>query len=121
MDHSATILNDHLGELTINDRGYGIVDAFAAVQLAQNLSSIDKSYLYDAFSVVTPHELLEPYVSFYIQPAYWGQGIGITAVKYNFWSSGSLQTISLLFQLSVWHVWKDSTYLVSAIHSKKAL
>jgi serine protease AprX len=47
-------LNNHISGLTLNDRGYGIIDAYQAVYVAQHIILINPNLTFDEYSVVTP-------------------------------------------------------------------
>ena len=47
-------LNNDLNQRSVNERGYGAIDAYDAVLLAHNVDNIDRSMMYDSYDVATP-------------------------------------------------------------------
>lgn len=115
-------LNTHLSGLTVNERGHGIIDAYAAVQLALQLPQypdmIDGAQMYDPWSVKTPsRELYATWktwdnLTFNVNSPSTAFGIGISNVQYHFrdnWGATAFD-FSLLNTLSATHVWLFDTY-----------
>jgi subtilisin family serine protease len=109
-------LNDDLNQLTVNDRGHGIIDAYAAVQLARDVSSIDISQMYDSWDVTTPGRDLGwwcyDYLTFTMAAPSSTFGISTSDVQYHYrhplgWGNTDYR---LMYRLSAQHVWVDGTY-----------
>jgi serine protease AprX len=112
-------LNDNLSQLTVNDRGHGIINALAAVQLAQNTSGINRYYMYDSWEVTMPSRFLDPlhlsgdYLNFTVKPPSSVHGIDVFDVHYYYWNSwpgGSEDDYRLLYQINAPHVWISGQY-----------
>jgi len=111
-------LNTNLLEYTVNDRGYGIVDAYAAVQLARTPLWINAALMYDSWNVKTPSRELFPTwktwdnLTFTVDTASARFGIGLSNVRYHFRDNWGFTGVdySLLNSLSATHVWIDNTY-----------
>jgi serine protease AprX len=111
-------LNTNLSGLTVNDRGYGIVDAYAAVQLARTPLWINATFMYDSWTVETLHKELTPtweswnYLTFTVDAASARFGIGLSNIQYHFRDNWGYTQVdySLLNSLSATHVWIDNTY-----------
>jgi len=111
-------LNTNLSGLTVNDRGYGIIDAYDAVQLAQNIANIDRNYMHDSWDVRTPDRHFDiigksgDYLTFTVDAPSSTHGIGVSDVWYHFWDwwGATLLDYKLLFKYSGPHVWIDNTY-----------
>jgi len=110
-------LNSNLNSLTANDRGYGIIDAFAAVQLAPHVDAIAERGIWDAWFVETPGRMLTPlweswdYLGFAVSYSSL-YGIVVENVHYHFEDNFG-QTSSeygLLWHIGAWHVWINNTY-----------
>jgi serine protease AprX len=107
-------LNDNLKQLTVNDRGQGIIDAYAAVQLAQHVSAINISQMYDSWVVSTPNRDLGwgyyDYMTFNVGlPSTFG--VSVQAVDYHYrWLGTSLEDYQHCQNISVRDVWIDSVY-----------
>lgn len=107
-------LNNNLNGLGVNDRGHGIVDAYEAVQLAQNVADIDMSQMYDWWDVTTPSQvdpggLSGRYLTFWVaMPAATSAPISIGGVEYHFWKvGGSGRDYLLLWSIYCRYVWID--------------
>lgn len=111
-------LNNDLNGRTVNDRGYGIIDAFVAAQLAQGVSGISRSYMYDSWNVQTPNRNFDPIgksgdsLTFTVDAPSSTHGIGVSNVWYHFWDwwGATLLDYKLLYEYSGPHVWIDNAY-----------
>lgn len=105
-------LNSHLDPLSVNQRGHGIVDALAAVQLAQNTNNIDRSQMYDSWSASTPGRNLGlwhyDYLTFKISPPS-SQGISVEDIAYHEVFVIPVNDYRLLRQIYARFVWIDGT------------
>ena len=107
-------LNSHLDPLSVNQRGHGIVDALAAVQLALNTNSIDKLQMYDSWAASTPtHDLpyyCYDYLTFTVSPPS-SKGISMENIDYHLkWFGVPITEYRLLKQEYVRDIWIDGTY-----------
>jgi serine protease AprX len=109
-------LNTNLNGWTVNDRGHGIIDAYDAVQLAQNVNNINIGQMYDSWSGSTPSRDLGwwcyDYLTFHVQRPSTTFGISLTSIDYHYrhplgWGNTDYR---LIWQLSARHVWIDGTY-----------
>jgi len=110
-------LNDNLAELDRNDRGYGIIDAYEAVQLAQNVADIDIQCMYDGFWVETPlrwypfPEIMHrDCLTFSVSEPFDEWGMNVAGVEYHLWWLTGARHYELLYSLNARHVWIDDTY-----------
>jgi len=96
--------------------GHGIIDAYAAVQKAQDVSSIDISQMYDSWDVSTPSRDLGwwcyDYLTFTMDAPSSTYGISTSDVQYHYrhplgWGNTDYR---LMYRLSAQHVWVDGTY-----------
>lgn len=109
-------LNNNLNGLTVNDRGYGIIDALAAVQLAPNPSNIQIGQMYDSFSVSTPGRDLGwwccDYLTYTMDAPSASFGSSVINVQYHYrhpLGYGNTD-YEMIWRLGVQHVWIDGTY-----------
>jgi len=107
-------LNNNLQGLDINDRGYGVIDAYAAVQLAQNVGSINKDQMYDSWAACTPsldHGLgNNDYLSFTVDTPS-TVGINMIDVAYHLrWFFVHIEDYTMVKRMHAVHVWIDGTY-----------
>jgi len=110
--------NTHLSGLDVNDRGHGIIDALAAVQLAQNVANIDRNQMYDSWTVKTPDRYFDPigksgdYLTFTVDAPSSTFGIGVSDMWYHNWDNwgSTRKDYKLLSQISAQHVWIDGIY-----------
>ena len=112
-------LNTNLSGYTVNDRGYGIINASAAVELAQNVSNINRSLMHDSWDVRTydrywaglPGQAGD-YLWFTIDSPSSTFGISISNIHYYWWKFWGIQNgdHTLLNQISARHVWIDDAY-----------
>ena len=111
-------LNSDLSGYTANDRGYGIIDAYAAVQLATNASNIMNDYMYDSWEVTTPSRHFDPigksgdYLNFAVEPPSSVHGIDVSSVDYHFWDWWGATKVDyrLLWRINAPHVWISNQY-----------
>jgi len=110
-------LNDNLNELDRNDRGRGIIDAYAAVQLAQNVADINIHHMYDGFGVETPlrwypwPEIMHrDRLTFSVSEPFYEWGTNVAGVWYDLWWLLGEVHYELLYSLNARHVWIDDTY-----------
>jgi serine protease AprX len=97
-------LNNNLTGYGVNDRGHGIIDAYAAVQLAQNVNNINRSQMYDSWNAST-RAYGYTYMNFTIDAPNPTFGISLSDIHYY-----SASEYSLIKRLSAQHVWIDGTY-----------
>jgi len=108
-------LNDNLNELSVNDRGHGIIDAYAAVQLAQDVNNIDRDQMYDAWDASTPGRDLGwwcyDYLTFSVA-APSSFGISVREIDYHYRHPLGIGNTDyrLLWRLCAQHVWIDGIY-----------
>lgn len=109
-------VNDNLEQLTVNDRGHGIIDAYEAVQLAQSVSNIDINHMYDSWDVSTPGRDLGlgcyDYLTFTVAPPSCGLGINMMDVQYHYRHPIPIcnKDYELIHDISAQHVWIDGIY-----------
>ena len=96
--------------------GHGIIDAFAAVQLAQNVGNIQISQMYDSWDVTTPGRDLGwwcyDYLTFTMDAPSSTYGVSTSDVQYHYrhplgWGNTDYK---LMYRLSAQHVWINGTY-----------
>jgi hypothetical protein len=107
-------LNNDLQGLGVDNRGYGIIDAYAAVQRAQNVGNINKTYMYDSWQVSTPsldHGLgSNDYLSSTVEAPSM-LGINLIDVAYHLrWESISISDYMSVKRMHTIHVWINGTY-----------
>lgn len=109
-------LNDNLSGLDVNDRGHGIIDAYAAVQLASNVDDVNKYLMYDSFDVSTPNRDLGwwcyDYLTFTVSGPSSTYGINLRYIDYHYRHPLGVGNTDyrLLFCIGARHVWIDDTY-----------
>jgi serine protease AprX len=81
-------LNSHLSGLTVNERGYGIIDAQQAVYVGQHPILINPNLTFDEYSVTTPPLFQTIYYSksFKFDVKRSSNGIDLTKLKIDSWS-----------------------------------
>ncbi|HEY4674658.1 MAG TPA: S8 family peptidase, partial [Candidatus Bathyarchaeia archaeon] len=108
-------LNVDLNQRNVNDRGHGIIDAYAAVQRAQDVSSIDISQMYDSWDVSTPGRDLGywcyDYLTFTVSPPS-TQSISMERVDYHYRHPLIIPNMDyrLLQKIYARDVWIDGVY-----------
>lgn len=108
-------LNDNLNDLGLNDRGRGIIDAYEAVQLAENVENIAFGTIFDGWFVRTPNRewnwgLNGDYLTFYVSTPFALWGVNVAAVNYHCWWWNGQLDYKILSELNARHVWIDDTY-----------
>jgi serine protease AprX len=83
-------LNSHLSQLTVADRGYGIIDAYEAVQLAQNIDNLQKDKMFETWTNGTSARQVNGWtwdaVNFTIEASQ-NYGFGLGSTTYYWWNS----------------------------------
>ncbi len=109
-------LTSNLAEYDVNDRGHGIIDAYAAVQLTQNVNNIDRNQMYDSWEATTPNHdlgwLCYDYLSFTVDAPDPTFGISVKNIQYHYRHPLGIGNIDykLIQRLSAQHLWIDGTY-----------
>jgi serine protease AprX len=120
-------LNDNLTQLTVNDRGHGIIDAYAAVQLAQNIDDIAMYLMYDSFDVSTPNRDLGWWcydnLTFTVDGPSMTYGINLRAIDYHYRHPLGIGNTDyrLLHRIGARHIWIDDTYYNLGSNMRKYL
>lgn len=88
--------------------GHGIIDAYEAVQLAQNISDIDRNHMYDSWNVSTypEHGWGYEYVTFTVNAPNTTFGISLSDIHYHYKEND----YKLIRCLSAQHVWINDVY-----------
>lgn len=124
---TANLTNAKLSGQTVNDRGYGIIDAYSAVQLAQNVNGIQRHLMYDSWNVQTDVRDLgggyHDYATFTIDAPSSTFGISVTNVRYYYGTPTGIGNIDyeLINRVSAQHVWIDNVYYHLGIDMNKYL
>ena len=99
--------------------GHGIIDAYEAVQLAQNVNGINSNLMYDSYHVETPWRHFGTlgwcvdYLKFIVDAPSSTFGVRISNVHYYFHDTFGAHFVfehKLLHQISAPHVWIDGAY-----------
>lgn len=95
--------------------GHGIINAYEAVQLAQNVNNINAGLMYDSFHVDTPTRSLgwptHDYLEFNVDAPSSTYGIAVSDVTYFYYRPiPSGWDYKLINKLSAQHVWIDDAY-----------
>jgi len=94
--------------------GHGIIDAYAAVQLAPNVDGIFLSEMYDPFSVKTLEHRIDDwsadYLTFDVDPPVLWRGFSISSVNCHYGRFGIWTSHTLLSNLRAPFVWIDGAF-----------
>ncbi len=106
-------LNSNLEQLSVSERGHGIIDAAAAVQLAQNIDGIQSSQMYDSWNYSTPvyqpNGWTNEQINFTVD-APSTSGITISSVWFHSWGAGGEYKPTILKKLYARDSWIDGQY-----------